>query len=138
MKSASYRSALRRILLLLLCIALALPLSALAAGSKKSSDNEIRVLLTRLALADEAWMTLEGRYLAKGANGTEVLLPAGAQVSVFLRNGQLALFFDGLSVNAGTELQLLRQQDGDIEPGIRFNLFAGVRFGDNPEILIIA
>ena len=130
MKSASYRSAPRRILLLLLCTMLALPLSALAAGSKKSSDNEIRVLLTRLDLADEAWMTLEGRYLAKGANGTEVLLPAGAQVSVFLRNGQLALFYDGLSVNAGAELQLLRQQDGDIEPGIRFNLFAGVYPGN--------
>ena len=130
MKSASSRPAVQRILLLLLCIALALPLSALAAGSKKSSDNEIRVLLTRLNLTDEAWMTLEGRYLARGANGTEVLLPAGAQVSVFLRNGQLALFYNGLSVNAGKELQLLRQQDGDIEPGIRFNLFAGVYPGD--------
>ena len=130
MKSASYRSAPRRILLLLLCIALALPLSALAAGSKKSSASEIRVLLTRLNLTDEAWMTLEGRYLARGANGTEVLLPAGAQITVLLRDGQLALFHDGLSVNAGAELQLLRRQDGDIEPGIRFNLFAGVYPGD--------
>ena len=130
MKTASRRSAVRRILLLLLCIALALPQAALAAGSKKSSDNEIRVLLTRLNLTDEAWMTLEGRYLARGANGSEVLLPAGAQITVFLRNGQLALFYNGLSVNAGKELQLLRQQDGDIEPGIRFNLFAGVYPGD--------
>ena len=130
MKTASRRSAVRRILLLLLCIALALPQAALAAGSKKSSDNEIRVLLTRLNLTDEAWMTLEGRYLARGANGSEVLLPAGAQITVFLRNGQLALFYNGLSVNTGTGLQLLRQQDGDVEPGIRFNLLAGVYPGD--------
>ena len=131
MKSAAiYRSALRRILLLLLCVALGLPHAALAAGSKKSSVNEIRVLLTRLNLTNEAWMTLEGRYLARGSNGTEVLLPVGAQITVFLRNGQLALFHDGLSVNAGTELQLLRQEDGDIEPGIRFNLFAGVYPGN--------
>ncbi|MCR5567086.1 MAG: SpoIID/LytB domain-containing protein [Clostridiales bacterium] len=131
MKSAAiYRSALRRILLLLLCVALGLPHAALAAGSKKSSVNEIRVLLTRLNLTNEAWMTLEGRYLARGSNGTEVLLPVGAQITVFLRNGQLALFHDGLSVNAGTELQLLRQEDGDIEPGIRFNLYAGVYPGN--------
>ncbi|MBP5727376.1 MAG: SpoIID/LytB domain-containing protein, partial [Clostridia bacterium] len=115
---------------LLLCLALLLPQAALAAGSKKASDGEIRVLLTRLNLKTEAWMTLEGRYLARGANGTEVLLPAGAQITVFLRTGQLALFHDGLSLNAGTALQLLRRQDGDIEPGIRFNLYAGVYPGD--------
>ena len=122
--------ALRRLLLLLLCLALLLPQAALAAGSKKASDGEIRVLLTRLNLKAEAWMTLEGRYLAQGAHGAEVLLPAGAQVTVFLRNGQLVLFHDGLSLNAGTALQLLRRQDGDIEPGIRFNLYAGVYPGD--------
>ena len=121
---------LRRMLMLLLCLALLLPQAALAAGSKKTSDGEIRVLLTRLSLKTEAWITLEGRYLARGANGVEVLLPAGAQVTVFLRNGQLALFHDGLSLNAGTALQLLRRQDGDIEPGIRFNLYAGVYPGD--------
>ena len=44
--------ALRRILLLLLCLALTLPQAGLAAG-KNASDAEIRVLLTRLNLADE-------------------------------------------------------------------------------------
>ena len=121
---------LRRILPLLLCLALLLPQASLAAGSKKSADSGIRVLLTRLNLAGEAWMTLEGRYLARGANGSEVLLPAGAQVTVFLRKGQLALFHDGLSFSAGTELKFLRRRDGDVEPGIRFNLFSGVYPGD--------
>ena len=120
----------RRILLLLLCLALLLPQAALAAGSKKASDNGIRVLLTRLNLKDEAWMTLEGRYLARGAGGAEVLLPAGAQVTVLLRNNQLVLFHNGLSLNAGKELKLLRLRDGDTEPGIRFNLFGGVYPGD--------
>ena len=120
----------RRILLLLLCLALLLPQASLAAGTKKSSDSEIRVLLTRLNLKDEAWMTLEGRYLARGANGSEFLLPIGAQITILLRNGQLALFHDGLSLNAGKELNLLRRKDGDVEPGIRFNLFAGVYPGD--------
>ena len=120
----------RRILLLLLCLALLLPQTVFAAGSKKASDAEIRVLLTRLNLKAEAWMTLEGRYLARCSDGSEVLLPAGARITVLLRNSQLALFHDGLSLNAGTELKLLRLRDGDIEPGIRFNLFAGVYPGD--------
>ncbi len=120
----------RRILLLVLCLALLLPQAVFAAGSKKSSDAEIRVRLTRLSLKTEAWMTLEGRYLARCADGSEALLPAGARITVLLRNGQLALFHDGLSLNAGRELQLLRLRDGDIEPGIRFNLFAGIYPGD--------
>ena len=65
------------------------------------------MLLTRLNLADEAWMTLEGRYLARCADGTEALLPAGANVTVLLRRGQLVLFHDGLSLNAGKELKFL-------------------------------
>ena len=121
--------ALRRILPLLLCLAL-LPLPSLAAGSKTASGSEIRVLLTRLNLADEAWMTLEGRYLARTADGTEAMLPAGANVTVLLRRGQLVLFHDGLSLNAGKELKFLRRRDGDVEPGIRFNLLAGVYPGD--------
>lgn len=120
---------LRRIFLLILCLAL-LPQAALAAGSKKSSDNEIRVLLTRLNLTDEAWMTLEGRYLARCADGSEALLPAGANVTVLLRNGQLILFHDGLSLAAGRELNLLRRRDGNTDPGIRFNLFTGLYPGD--------
>ena len=119
----------RRILLLLLCLALLLPQAGLAAG-KNASDAEIRVLLTRLNLADEAWMTLEGRYAARCADGTEVLLPAGANITVLLRNDQLVLFHDGLSLNAGKELRLTRRRDGDLEAGIRFNLFAGVYPGD--------
>ena len=123
------RAALRRILLLVLCLVL-LPHASLAAGSKKAPDNRIRVLLTRLNLTSEAWMTLEGRYLARTADGSEVLLPAGARVTVLLKQGRMVLYHDGLALNAGSELQLLRRRDGDLEPGIRFNLFAGIYPGD--------
>ena len=130
MSFADKRTAVRRLLLLLLCAALLLPRFSLAAGSKKNADAEIRVLLTRLNLTNEAWMTLEGRYLARGETGTEALLPAGAKITVLLRKGQLALFHDDLALNMGKELKLLRRRDGDVEPGIRFNLFAGVYPGD--------
>ena len=120
-----------RILLLLLCLSLLMPQASLAAKSKKSSSgSEIRVLLSRLNLTDEAWMTLEGRYLARCADGKEVLLPAGAQITVLLRKGGLVLFYDGLSLSAGKELALLRRRDGDVDAGIRFNLQSGVYPGD--------
>ena len=124
------RSVPRQVLLLLLCLALLVPQASFAAGSKKSSGNEIRVLLTRLNLKSEAWMTLEGRYLARCADGSEVLLPDGAQITVLLRKDKLVLFHDGLSLNAGKELKLLRRKGGDTEPGIRFNLLGGVYPGD--------
>ena len=121
-------AAMRRIALLLLCAVLLLPQLSLAANSKE--PLVIRVLLTRLNLADEAWMTLEGRYLARCADGTELMLPADAQITVLLRKNKLVLFYDGLSLSAGKELTLLRRRDGDLEPGIRFNLQSGVYPGD--------
>ena len=121
---------MRRILLLFICAALLLPRFSLAAKSGKTPASDIRVLLTRLNLKDEAWMALEGRYLARCADGKEILLPAGVQITVFLRKGQLVLFCGGLSLSAGKELALLRRQDGDLEPGIRFNLLSGVYRGD--------
>ena len=123
-------SVFRRAALLLLCMTLVLPQTVCAAGGKNNTVSGIRVLLTRLNLTNEAWMTLEGRYLARSADGQEILLPAGAQITVLLRNGRLVLFHDGLSVTAGKELKLLRRRDGDTEPGIRFNLQAGTYPGD--------
>ena len=63
----------RSLLLLLLCLALLIPQAAPAA---KSAPSGVRVHLTRLNLADQVWMTLEGRYRARGENGTEVLVPS--------------------------------------------------------------
>ncbi len=119
---------LLRFFLLLLCLIL-MPLSSVTA-SKSASEAEIRVLLTRLNLKDEAWITLEGRYLARCANGAELMLPSSARLTVLLRKGQLVLFHDGLSLSAGKELTLLRRRDGNIEPGIRFNLNTGFYPGD--------
>lgn len=118
---------LQTVLLLLLCLALILS-SALAAKSPDRTD--IRVSLRRLNLTEAVWMTLEGRYLARYAEGTELLLPADANVTVFLRNGKLILFSGGISLSAGKKLTLLRQQEGDTVPGIRFNLQQGFYPGD--------
>ena len=115
--------------LLLLCLTLTLP-SALAAKNAAPSRADIRVSLRRLNLTDAAWMTLEGRYMARCADGAELLLPADANVTVFLRNGKLILFAGGVSLSAGKKLTLLRQQEGDAVPGIHFNLQPGFYPGD--------
>ena len=105
-------SLLLRAAVLFVCAVLLIPQASFAAKAQNNTVSSVRVLLTRLNLADEAWMTLEGRYLARGSDGTEVLLPPGAQLTVLLRGGKLVLFHDGLSLNAGKELTLLRRRDG--------------------------
>ena len=117
-----------RLLPLLLAFLLLFPPVSSAAGS--SLPSAIRVNLRRLTLTDQAWLTLEGRYLVRCASGTELLLPSSAAVTVFLRDGRLVLFYNGLSLSAGKELTFLRQQDGDAEPYIRFNLQPGFYPGD--------
>ena len=82
---------------LILCLSLILP-SALAAKNADPDRADIRVSLRRLNLTDAVWMMLEGRYLARCAEGAELLLPAGANVTVFLRNGKLILFPGGISL----------------------------------------
>ena len=117
-----------RFLLLILCLLLMLPQASFAA--KDALPAQIRVLLQRLNLTDQAWMTLEGRYLARCADGTEVLLPADSRITVFVREGQLVLFHEGLALSAGKKLTLSRRQEGSTEPGIRFNLQQGLYPGD--------
>ena len=120
---------LRTALLLLLCLALLAP-AAFAAKKPSASPSEIRVCLRRLNLADAVWMTLEGRYLARCGDGAEFLLPASADVTVFLRDEKLILFASGVSLSAGKKLSLLRQQEDGAEPAIRFNLQKGLYPGD--------
>ena len=63
-------SLLLRAAALFLCAVLLIPQVSFAAKAQNNTVSDVRVLLTRLNLADEAWMTLEGRYLARGADGT--------------------------------------------------------------------
>ena len=119
---------LRRPLALVLCLLLLLPTFSL--GAKGDTSADIRVCLRRLNLTDQVWMTLTGRYLARAAGGSEVLLPENEEVSVFLRDGKLVLFCSGISFSAGNKLSLLRLQEGGDEPGIRFNLQPGFYPGD--------
>ena len=118
---------MKKYLCLLLACLLLLPAASPAAAD---SPAVVRVMLRRLYLADRADMTLAGRYLARSAGGTELLLSDGAKVTVRLLNGQLVLFAGGVSAAMGKSLSLLRQDSGDTVPGIRFNLQGGFYPGD--------
>ena len=117
----------KRIVCLLLAALLLLPGVSAAKEEKTSS---IRVLLRRLYLSDRADLTLTGRYLAKSASGTELLLAENAEAAVLLREGRLVLFSGGISADMGKSLSLLRQESRDTVPGIRFNLQSGFYPGD--------
>ena len=119
---------IRKICCLLLACLLLIPAAAPARGEKAVSG--IRVLLRRLSLTDRADLTLSGRYLARSESGAELLLADGAKVTVRLQEGQLILFSGGVSAAMGKRLSLLRQDSGESEPGIRFNLQAGFYPGD--------
>ena len=118
---------LLRLLALLLCLLL---VPGAACGAKSAAPAEIRVCLRRLNITDQVWMTLTGRYLARAAGGSEVLLPENEEVSIFLRDGKLVLFCSGISFSAGKKLTLLRLRESEDEPGIRFNLQPGFYPGD--------
>ena len=114
----------------LLCLLLACLLLPAVSPAGGESPSEIRVLLRRLYLEDRADLTLSGRYLVRSGSGGELLLSDGAEVTVRLQGQQLILFSGGVSAAMGKTCSFLRQDSGDTEPGIRFNLQAGFYPGD--------
>ena len=132
MMNNSFSAARRSIRLRRLCCFLLIPvwLLFLAPGAARSAAApSVRVYLQRLNLKDRADLTLTGRYLVRGGQ-QELLLPDGASVSILLREHQLILFHEGLSVSLGQRLSLLRQDSSGVFPGIRFNLQRGFYPGD--------
>ena len=107
---------LTRMLCVLLCLAL-LPLPAL---SEESAPN-IRVLLRRLNLTDRADLILDGVYTASTGGEVVMAFPRGSQITVQIRDQQLYLFYEGMSLKVGKQLQLIRNaSDTQEKDGIRF------------------
>ncbi len=104
-------------------------LSVCPVSVQAAASPSVRVCLKRLNLKDRADLTLSGRYLVQSGK-QEMLLPDGASVSILIRDGQLVLFHEGLSVSLGQKLSLLRQESPGVTPGIRFNLQSGFYPGD--------
>ena len=116
---------MRRLLCLFLCLML-LPLAAPA----EDAAPTVRVHLRRLEITDRVDLWLDGVYTASLGGGATMAFPRDAQVTVELRAGQLYLFYEGMSLQAGTQLRFIRNQtEDDGLTGLRFteegNLYPG-------------
>ena len=108
---------MRRLICLLLCLML-LPLPALA---EEEASPTIRVLLRRLNLTDCAYLTLDGPYTVATKLGATMTFPKGSEVTVNIRGGELYLFYQGMSLQAGKEVRFIRNaSEASGTEGIRF------------------
>ncbi len=117
---------IRRFLCLLLCFAL-LPLCTSARGEDASPT--VRIYLKRLGLTDRADLHLDGLYTAFASNAS-MGFPEGSEITLQIRSGSIYLFYEGMSLNLGTKVQLVQNQSAQGgQEGIRFvdggNLYPG-------------
>ena len=120
---------MRKMILRLFCLALCLTLMPLSApAEEEAAAPTIRVLLRRLNLTDRADLILDGVYTVEAASGAVMAFPRGSQLTVQVRNGELYLFYQGMSLDGGAGLRLTRSGAAE-GTGLRFekggNLYPG-------------
>lgn len=119
-------SRIRRFLCLLLCFAI-LPVCTGAYGEDASPT--VRIYLKRLGLTDRADLHLDGLYTAFASN-VSMGFPESSEITLQIRSGSIYLFYEGMSLNLGTKVQLVQNQSAQGgQEGIRFveggNLYPG-------------
>lgn len=104
----------------ILCALLILTLCPLPAVAEDSAPT-IRVLLRRLNLTDRADLILDGVYTASTGKEAIMAFPKGSEVTVQIRDGQLYLFYEGMSLKVGEGLRFIRNaSEQQSQEGIRF------------------
>ena len=111
-----------QVLCLLLCLVL-LPLQAGAEAAESPAPN-VRVLLRRLGLTDRADLVLDGVYTATLDGHVSMAFPQGSKVTVLLREGEMYLFYQGMSLRVGEGITFVRNESDD-------NAHTGIRFDEN-------
>ena len=105
---------LKRILIFLAVLVLAFPF--LPARAEKNT-GVVRVLLTRLNLADRLEITLDGSYTLNGLS-----FQRGSRLTAQLADGTIFVYYEGMSFDAGKELTLVRHAvNSGKENGLRFS-----------------
>ena len=99
----------RKTICLILCAIILTAAPAAVFAAEKETIPEIRVLLQRWSLTDRLDIRTEGRYLIRGGNGTEILLPESAEAVFLLREKQIILFCREMSVSLGSSAEALRR-----------------------------
>lgn len=120
---------LRRLMCLLLCMAL-LPLAWTVRARAEESAPNVRIYLKRLNLTDRADLQLDGIYTLSSGGKTVMAFPQGCEITLQVRQGEIYLFYQGLSVNVGAAVQLVQNQGASGgRQGLRFgqsrNLYPG-------------
>ena len=120
-----YPSARRSFMKRLFCLILALMLFPLSVSAQEEAPQgaapAIRVLLRRLNLTDRADLTLDGVYTASAGKNVSMAFPKGSQVIVQIREGEMYLFYQGMSLRAGKQLHFVRNaSEASATEGIRF------------------
>ena len=127
-----YRKTIRHILTVLLALLLLLPPTPATAADDAipAADGAepvaVRVLLTRLNIADRLDVTLTGAYSAE-LGAASLMFGRGSDLAVLLKDDRLYLYYADLRVDAGTDFTLTRH------PG-ESGLENGLRFANNPAI----
>ena len=72
----------------------------------------VRVLLSRMNLTDRLDLTLVSPYMLVSPKGADVYLRPGSEVSFLLRNNQIFMQFENLTLQVGSSVTLLRTGEG--------------------------
>lgn len=121
-----------RLLCLMLCVVMMWVCVPLSRGAEAAEDSapSIRVNLRRLNLTDRADLTLQGAYTVETATGTAMAFPRGSKVTVQLREGSVYLYYNGMSLLAGSGVRFLQNDDGAETGGLCFSGADGLYPGD--------
>ncbi len=118
-------------LMQMICLLLCLTLLPLPAVAEEAAAPNVRILLRRLELTDRADLILDGVYTASVQGDTVMAFPQGSQVTVLIREGELYLFYQGMSVKVGRDVTFVRNESGDnARTGLRFEKNGGLYPGD--------
>ena len=119
---------------LLLFTGLAAPVLADSAGISSAGqtiDPQVRVLLRRLQITDRIDVSLSSAYGLRTAQGTELYLPGGSQISFQLKENSIFVYCGSLTLNGGDDLTLTRYADPDAtEIGFRRVNYPALYQGD--------
>ena len=117
---------------LLLCVPVAQVLGAEPAlPAAPARSQTVRVWLTRLNIEDRMDLTLSSPYSADTQTGSSLYFPAGSQLAVLLRQGQIYVYYQNMSVHAGESFVLSRAEEGPSgETGFRLANSEALYMGD--------
>ncbi len=126
------KTLLRNILICLMLFAL-LPVQHASAEDlqqipavQETEPQALRVLLSRLNIADRLDVTLHGSYSAE-LDGARLMFGRGSDLAILLNEGRMYLYYADMRVDAGTDFTLRRHPVTD-------GLVNCLRFANNPAL----